>query len=81
MENVSVPVAWLAAGLWAVTMALAGALGRAVYGRLSEMAESLHELNETVGGLKTSHARVEERLSAALERIDRLEEHGSCARH
>lgn len=73
-DNVSIPIAWLVGGLWAVTMALAGALGTAMCRRLAEMADSIERLADTSRRLEIGHARVEESISSISNRVGRLED-------
>lgn len=59
--------------MWGITVTLAGALGTALYRKMSEMAEATEKIAETVQRLANDHARVDERVAGHERRIDRLE--------
>lgn len=63
-------LAWslgLAGVLWGVTVILAGALGRALYGKVSEMADDLKVIAK-------GHAALEATVSSHAARLERTED-------
>lgn len=68
----AIPMTWLVTGLWAVTMALAGALGNSIRGKLAEMVVSIKQIDDKVGKLNEAHIRLEEQSKASKDRIDGL---------
>lgn len=70
-----IPIGWLVAGLWALTLTLAGSLGKAIYAKIGEMSTSLKELSACLSKLMAAHARVDQKVDDYGRRLGVLEDH------